>query len=402
MTSPAPEYVFEGTEPQVFTIRANDPDGDAYHGEVEVYNAITDNKVAEFVTSLAPSEVDSKGTPLPALSPGSYYWRARATDPVGSGTFGPWSTTQTFAVATLPRFECETATALIDGYVGDTLLRVGVDQPSVTATDVCLRFDDGGVSASGGRVIVSVPTGVPTPTVTTSTSVCDTAGGEPLPQPLVQGEIGGSFNPPTWVRYYADVRLAGSEVTVCVKTGNAGSDSNLLSRAITITVPDETVVPDVNFAPYTGGEPLPVPAPHPAPTEPSALCQTATSGTSTQVLNLAVDGVRTWLYTHTDGSQAHACTRIQGPQSGGGRVSMDTAGGVVPIAEVQPGVAPGHPDSPCDAQIVHNTSPVLAAIYVSFPPGNPASLCVALVSSSLTATVGADGSPVVPTVHQDG
>jgi len=392
--SPTDGHVFGVSEPQVFTLVATDPEDDAYVGEVMVRNAFTDAIVTRFDTTLAASGTESRGTPVPPLEPGSYTWTARATDPAGSRRYGLESAERSLTV-TSETFVCSVGTSHVDGYVSDTYLHVASQVVGDTAT-VCLRFDDGGPATAGGSVTVTAPEGASPPVVSTSTAVCDTAGTEPVPQPLVLGELGDPSEPETYVKYYADVRLDGSDVSVCVKVGTQGSDINLVSQAVTITVPDAgDVTPDVNFAPYAGGSPLPAEAPHDDLAQPSAACQTATSGQVTRLLNLAIDGVRTYAYVHTDTELARACVRVAGaPQEGGGVAFLDTSGfpGIAPVADVLPGVGPDDPDSPCSLQVVRNDTPVTVHLHRSSTGTIPVALCARVASAELSVQVGFEGN----------
>lgn len=82
--------------PQVFTIAADDPDEDAYTGNVTIRNAAGD-VIFRFVTLPAPSGQHSSGTPLLSFPPGSYTWTASATDVHGNE--GPQAPSQPFTIA---------------------------------------------------------------------------------------------------------------------------------------------------------------------------------------------------------------------------------------------------------------------------------------------------------------
>ncbi|HEX9767153.1 MAG TPA: hypothetical protein VGA36_10350 [Nitriliruptorales bacterium] len=405
LVSPVDGHGFGAAEPQVFTVRATDPDGDVYVGEVTVRNAFTNQVVTSFATAPAASGSDSTGTAEVPLEPGSYTWSATASDPAGSGQDGPASASRSFAVeqpVIVDQGECFGGTSHVDGYVADSYLRVASEVSGDTAM-VCLRFDDGTAAGAGGELSVTAPEGASLPVISTSTAVCDTAGSEPVPQPLLNGSVGDPGEPETYVRFFADVRLDGDEVSVCVKAGTQGSDTSLVSRAITITVPDAgDVTPDVNFAPYTGGAPLPAEAAHDDMSQASAACQTATSGELTRLLNLAVDGVRTYLYAHTDTELARACVRVAGgPQEGGGTASIDTSGfpGVTPIADVLPGVGPGDADAPCSVQVIEIDNPLTVHVHRSGTGDIPAALCTRVASNALSVQLGFEGDPAAtPTV----
>lgn len=142
---------------------------------------------------------------------------------------------------------------------------------------------------------------------------------------------------------------------------------------------------------------MPPPESHDDESQPSAACQTATTGTATRLLNLAVDGVRTYLYTHADDDQTSVCARTTGgPEAGGGRVWLEQSSSFSPVAEVMPGVGPHDSDSPCDLQVVHQETPVVADVHRSGTGENPAALCVTLASDSLSVQVGTEGDPTTP------
>ena len=75
--------------PVVFTIRATDPDGHAYTGEVVVSDASTGTTVATFDTAPATTGANSSGTPGAPFAAGTYTWTARAVDELGLP--GPWA-----------------------------------------------------------------------------------------------------------------------------------------------------------------------------------------------------------------------------------------------------------------------------------------------------------------------
>lgn len=85
--------------PQLFTIRATDPDGDPYQGWVTVSDA--EGPVTTFPTTPALSGDESTGTPSSPLAPGSYTWTARVGD-LPFGNRSPHALPQAFSVAGSP------------------------------------------------------------------------------------------------------------------------------------------------------------------------------------------------------------------------------------------------------------------------------------------------------------
>lgn len=86
-------------EPHRFTVNASDPDSEPYTATVTVRGAGTDcdgTVVETFTTHLAPSGMDSSGTPSDPLPVGDYCWSAEATD--ARGTTGPTSSFASFSV----------------------------------------------------------------------------------------------------------------------------------------------------------------------------------------------------------------------------------------------------------------------------------------------------------------
>lgn len=80
---------------QLFTVRAVDPDADAYAAVVTVTQG--SSPVATFATAPSASGAESTGTPGLPLAPGNYSWSAHAVD--AKGTSGPESAGQAFTVA---------------------------------------------------------------------------------------------------------------------------------------------------------------------------------------------------------------------------------------------------------------------------------------------------------------
>lgn len=96
LIAPDEGHEFLRESPKNLTIRAEDPDGDAYVGLVAVTHADT-NVTTTFVTSAAASGAESSG-PVLALEPGTYTWTAQACDPGGSRECSPSSTARSFQV----------------------------------------------------------------------------------------------------------------------------------------------------------------------------------------------------------------------------------------------------------------------------------------------------------------
>ncbi|MDQ3756879.1 MAG: DUF6531 domain-containing protein, partial [Actinomycetota bacterium] len=83
LISPAPGATLSNDDGlQLFTIAASDAEGNPYTGTVTVRNVAT-SAVTTFSTSVALSGHHSQGAPAPALTPGDYVWKARATDALG-------------------------------------------------------------------------------------------------------------------------------------------------------------------------------------------------------------------------------------------------------------------------------------------------------------------------------
>lgn len=95
--SPTSAYTFKAEETQQFTVRGTDPEGDRYHGEVEVVTQAGE-AVTQFPTPLADSGQDSTGVSPVMMREGKYRWRARGCDPAGSNTCSAWTDWRPFKV----------------------------------------------------------------------------------------------------------------------------------------------------------------------------------------------------------------------------------------------------------------------------------------------------------------
>lgn len=133
LLSPPPGWVFEPTDPQIFTVNAVDPDGDPYSSFITVRNST--GVVRVITTAPAASGAPTSTPAVPPLPPGGYEWSAQAVDASGglSGATG-WSP---FSVAA-------PATAGGGAFVGELAYRPGLAHGSCAATS----FDVGAQAAA--------------------------------------------------------------------------------------------------------------------------------------------------------------------------------------------------------------------------------------------------------------
>lgn len=126
---PTPAHAFRLADPQRFTLRTTDPDGDPWVGVIEVRN-LGSGRVASFLTPPAPSGDFSGIVAVPPLPAGSYEWRARAVD--ATGLTGPWSGISTFTVGTN---RTPGTPVLLEPEDGATLRRLGNAPFQISAVD---------------------------------------------------------------------------------------------------------------------------------------------------------------------------------------------------------------------------------------------------------------------------
>lgn len=173
LVSPPDGEFFSTGEPQVFVVRATEPDGDPYTGRVTVRD-LGGIVRATFDTSPAPSGQDSRGTPVPPLPAGSYTWTATATDALGLP--GLPSASRSFAVGN----RAPAAPTLVSPPSGATFGRTEPQVFTIQATDADGEPYTGTVTVrDGGGMVVRTFTTSPAASGQSST-------GTPVP-PLPAG-----------------------------------------------------------------------------------------------------------------------------------------------------------------------------------------------------------------------
>lgn len=175
LIAPAAGHVFGLAEPQVFTLRVTDLDGDGWVGLVEVGSMEPDGVTSTFATPPAASGEFSGSVAIPQLPPGRYEWRARAADT--GGQVGGWSEVRSFAVGsnTAPG-----RPVLLAPEDAATLRRVGNLPFEISALDAEGDPFRGSITIqdSLGAVVASIPTS-PAPSGGVSSGL--------LAQPLSEG-----------------------------------------------------------------------------------------------------------------------------------------------------------------------------------------------------------------------
>lgn len=100
LVSPPPAHEFSGEQPQVFSVRATDADGDPYVAAVTVRNRDNGDLVTTFDLPPAMSGEVATGTVPRSLPIGRYTWSAQSVDP--GGRYGPATLARPFDVGALP------------------------------------------------------------------------------------------------------------------------------------------------------------------------------------------------------------------------------------------------------------------------------------------------------------
>lgn len=191
LVAPALDHVFGPADPQVFTIRAVDPEGDHWSGLVEVTNLDT-GRVTSFATAPSNSGEFSGGVATPALTQGRYTWRARAVDTTLG--IGPWSASSAFRVGSN---RAPGAPSLLAPANGAVLRRNGNEPFSIASID-----DDG--DPITGTVVVRHADGTEVARFPTSPA----PSGGPSSGVLVESLREGVY---TWTAAAEDVHGAVSE-----------------------------------------------------------------------------------------------------------------------------------------------------------------------------------------------
>lgn len=86
LLSPADGASLYYGQPEKFSLRSSDPDGDPYKTIVVVRKAATGEIVATYESSLTVSGLEASAKPSGPLAPGSYEWTARSVDVNGIGS----------------------------------------------------------------------------------------------------------------------------------------------------------------------------------------------------------------------------------------------------------------------------------------------------------------------------
>lgn len=191
LVAPVSGHVFDVADPQTFTLRATDADGDRWVGVIEVLNTGTDQ-----VTTLATPPTNSGGfagtVSVPPLTPGQYTWRAHAVD--ATGQTGPWSDSSAFSVGTNSPPGPPTPLSPADG----AALRRAANEPfSVSAVDA------NGDAYSGEITIRTAPDGIEVARFSTSLAPSGGVSSGVLFESLAEGSY-------TWSAEAEDVHGARS------------------------------------------------------------------------------------------------------------------------------------------------------------------------------------------------
>lgn len=267
---------------------------------------------------------------------------------------------------------CDAGPGVFDGYINAgvyvklrTLLSGG-------RAYVCTAFEGPAFPHVGLRVSIPAP-GVPT--VDSNQAACSDPENEPYR--VFTRSVTAS---PTDESLAVDVNVFPSEVWMCV---GATSTPGLAWRVV---VPLTTSPPEIAIDTSTPGGY--VAQPPTDPSQPSAWCQVAVPGT--RQLNAEVGPTHVWLYTYAapDGTRT-VCVRVEGPVSGGGRLTVTGPGGLPFVASTDL--------TPCTFNVLTDYGPPPSSIRLSPPDeGFPASVCVSIAGIDQRLTVDAVGP--LPTV----
>jgi hypothetical protein len=393
---------------QQFVVTSADPENDTWRADIDVQTAAGAGIVTDLPTSAGnPSggtATASMASPLPA---GSYRWRARAVDQVGSASAeSAWESFRVVSAAAGTTFAsdgCASGTPVVDGYLGDAYLRLRHAQPNPSTTDVCVRLDSGDVH-EGGRVRVTTETPAtpsgPEVTPDFSQSSCATARDtDPLPDPLLRVEDDplnpGEFR---WDDYFSfDVTKEKDRVGACLWSGILFPP---VGATVWVPIPATPRGGSVDWTRDASTPHAPAPTPWPSGTLPSRACIGGTSH-----VNAAFEETHTWISSReATPTRTQLCLRSEGGGVNvGGVLTVDTSAfpGVTPVVTTA-----GSEDDQCPLELFDLFNPVRLRVATSGAGVNPASVCIGAgpsnpddeVMTTVRVTAGSAGSLGVPVV----
>ncbi|HWL38122.1 MAG TPA: glycine rich domain-containing protein [Frankiaceae bacterium] len=273
--------------------------------------------------------------------------------------------------------DCAGGTLIADVIAADdTRVRVLSRQPDSQTLWVCVRAD-GSAVRTGGKFVVTAPTGIGgRPTVDSASNACTATPGNgvPTPHPLLSGAVGDPADPTTFLPYLLDAYSGAQGTWVCVGVGPVQTRF-VVPSGIGVSPAPVTFVADP-----PGPHPL---APVPAGTIPSGECQSRPSNNA--YLDVASDAGRVLVHQRPVAENEVAiCVRAESVAAVGGRLTVRVAG----AEGLLPSVTTSSTDmSPCTVQVFHNDAPLID-IRRSSTGAVPASLCVTVGTDSLRVTVG--------------
>ena len=283
----------------------------------------------------------------------------------------------------VPSDMCASPTAdIIDGYVGATYVRLQVkESPGLTLA--CYRMTSGGLYTVGGALVFeSTPLDVSLVTVDSQYQWCSQAPGNtvPGPHPLAQGTIlGQAFQVDSWANASGGVlcvQASGVQQRVVVQPSTSGPGTTLLLQ----DEASQSPAPPGGVTSY-----------------PSSTCRNAAG--SVEVLDAQSGGETAQAYVwQASGDQVDACVRLSGVVSAGGLLSLTVPSTPsLPNPGVTPTVSTSSSTTACNFVIVSLTSPVIAELAASSPPGtNPSTVCIVGGGQQESVTLGAAVNPTIP------
>jgi len=283
----------------------------------------------------------------------------------------------------VPSDMCTSPTAnLVEGYVGPAYVRLQIEDSAGLAL-VCYRITSGGLYTMGGALVFeSLPVVVSLVTVDSQYQWCSQASGNilPGPHPLAQGPIvGEAFQVDAWANASSAalcLQAGGVQQRVVVQPSESGPGAVLLLQDEAAQSP----APAGSLASY-----------------PSSTCRNASG--SVQVLDAQSAGETAQAYTwQASGTQLDACVRLFGVVSAGGLLALAIPSTPsLPNPGVTPTVSTSSNTSACSFVILSLTSPAVAELATSSPPGtNPSTICIDGGGQQASLTIGATVSPTIP------
>ena len=322
----------------------------------------------------------------------------------GTGAYTTHSTTLTLVVVLVPSNACADGTALADGYIADSYLRIREMQSDSQTVALCVRYQNTDLNvAEGGLVSIQLPSRYSPnlPTVDDSSSACGGTVGDD--DTLLADSTVGPIDPSspesqvTLILEKAQDPQTGATWVCLSLVEPAGGPSPGLTLGKRVVVPMPSPAPTVvTFAQDPAGAfPAAVP-PWPVAGPPSSQCQQNPGSTELVAMSSATGGI--WLDTmQPNAGSVDVCVRVQDGSGGeGGILALNGSQLPSPNQLISAGNAAGG-TSTCPDRVITSSTPVQLSVWRSATGATPATICIQVDNgpwTSLTAGGGVSNTPL--------